>query len=611
MKAAMVGVLMPMLLASTAAAAQLSAAGLAGGSLPQVINVLEQVRSSSDEKGRRAEKIGSEAEALCTSALRSSDDLAAVAGLVQSRLASDIDEQDAAVEEATGNTQQVRANIDLVQHTLVQLQQNAHFTPAMVENKQRTLDSLQGELRIMLPAFAQLRARAAEAGRRLDDHASSWDVAASLWQSVKNLCQQTSASTADLEMQSEQQRTAMDAALKAVKVAVAAKQEGPAADSATTATIEPYPPSQDSVDPTSSQDIGSDQAVSFVQVSKGDHDDEDSSDSDQDIVSIFDSDPGSMPSRAQTQGEAAPEEGKQLVDLMPKVKQLLAEVQSEGPAAVVDSKKWCQQEQVKAKLSLRAVGAASRELRAEAQAHDEAIAQVNEDLARINGTVQFIQDSVQRLAAQVTEGRTLASETAKDSDLASKILAQAMAILSETSALRGPAGQGAITSVQNANAAFTAARSGQSALLQLGGSLKTMLSLANQTLDRFAAEKGHLEFSRDEHVATRDRTSESKSLYDEQLASTNEYLQKLGLRCSSGHSKTAVEKERDVEIRALSDAQAALEGKSLNRVAAAESHSTALRGGGGSSTQRDSGRNLSPLELAAAEMGVAVDGAFL
>lgn len=626
-------VLASALLAAVADAAAISASSVsslsaAHGSVSQVVDILQKVRSSVDDAGRRADALASRSADQCEKVLQRSDAQTKLASLVRVRLQSDIEEQEAAVEEATGTTQQVRANIVLVEHTLALIQKNPHLTPAMAENKRQTLKSLQGELRVMLPAFAQLQARSVEANRRLEDHLGSASSADGFRIALRQACASTAERAQAIADESTQQKSSMDEVLKALQVFSTTQ---PKAAQAQPKAAEPLPEAKSSGE---DEDDG-DAPTSFVQLHRlggsvardadaSSSDDvevdgsEEDSTSDRELMSIF----GSNAVQAAPSSDEAPsaqevavpddtQEGASFLSQVPKVQQLLDEVRSSTKHLGQSQRAWCKQERLHAQVSLRVVAAAARELGAEADAHAEAGSQIAEDLARINSTVSLIQDAALQLAGGAAKERAQLQGRKKDLVIAAKILTQAIAIVSEIPAAHGPQGQQAITAMEAAKSAFTSARSSQGMLTELNTTSLALASRTNQSMLDFGRERSHLEYARESHATQRDQALENKRSYDSQLQDAIDFLHKLDTQQCAPHTAALEQRERKAEIRALSDARDTLEGKAIRgQAVTADSQAVGLRGASvASSSGAAPQRTLSPLELAAAEMGVAIDSA--
>mmetsp|Transcript_40590 Transcript_40590/g.130575 ORF Transcript_40590/g.130575 Transcript_40590/m.130575 type:complete len:632 (+) Transcript_40590:156-2051(+) len=620
-------VLASALLAAVADAAAISASSVsalsaAHGSVSQVVDILQKVRSSVDDAGRRADALASRSADQCEKVLQRSDAQSKLASLVRVRLQSDIEEQEAAVEEATGTTQQVRANIVLVEHTLAQIQKNPHLTPAMAENKRQTLESLQGELRVMLPAFAQLQARSVEANRRLEDHLGSASSADGFRIALRQACASTAERAQAIADESVQQKSSMDEVLKALQVFSITQ---PKAAQTQPKAAEPVPEAKSSGD---DEDDG-DAPMSFVQLHRlggsvardadaSSSDDvevdgsEEDSTSDRELMSIF----GSNAVQAAPSSDeevAAPDDTQAAASFLsqvPKVQHLLDEVRSSTKRLGQSQRAWCKQERLHAQVSLRVVAAAARELGAEADAHAEAGSQIAEDLARINSTVSLIQDAAAQLSGGASKERVQLMGRKKDVAIAAKILTQAIAIVSEIPAAHGPQGQQAITAMEAAKSAFASARSSQGMLAELKTASLALASRTNQSMLDFGRERSHLEYARESHATQRDQTLEIKRSYDSQLQDAHDFLHKLDTQCAP-HTAALEQRERKAEIRALSDARDTLEGKAIRgQAVTADSQAVGLRGASvASSSGAAPQRTLSPLERAAAEMGMAIGSA--
>merc|ERR1719207_517777 len=161
-------------------------------------------------------------------------------------------------------------------------------------------------------------------------------------------------------------------------------------------------------------------------------------------------------------------------DAKPQIKQLLTALKAEH-STESEHTQWCMQERARNELQLRLKQDAVDQLDAEITSHADAEAQLDEDLSSIDERVAFLEKSAKDVEAMGKKEKALAENTGKDHQLATRILDQAVAILSDFEA-RGAAegfpaaiskGAGnAASALRSARATFAALNSAAASYIQ-------------------------------------------------------------------------------------------------------------------------------------------------
>merc|ERR1719215_1048606 len=114
----------------------------------------------------------------------------------------------------------------------------------------------------------------------------------------------------------------------------------------------------------------------------------------------------------------------------------------------------------------------------------------------------------------------------------------------------------------------------------------------------------NLGMARDNHASERERCAENNRTYADEVDEATNYLKKLEDECKSD-LVVMKEQQRSTEVSALKDAETVLDGQLIKN--AQNSHGAhGARSSNGLRGAQDS-KELSPMERAAMEMGVAVE----
>jgi hypothetical protein len=293
--------------------------------------------------------------------------------------------------------------------------------------------------------------------------------------------------------------------------------------------------------------------------------------------------------------------------LRPKIKQTLAQLRSrerQGP----DESEWCAEEHAQNELALRLAQASIGELTAEIDAHSEAETQLQEEMGQLNASIFAAAQSAQETLNSTAKERELINAKLKDSALAVRILAQATAILVDLQASGALAGGTKEQAAAQAKDALGSAKTafeaqGQKALKMRGGVAQAANELAKKSAESVRTQKRermNLESAFDSHVSLRSRLEESKRMHDTEVKQATTYLASLQEECKTNINDLE-DQERKAEVRALDDAQQVLAGKRMVLSGSQPREKDGLV------EHKQMPEELSPMERAAAEMGISVD----
>jgi len=599
----------------------------AGPSVSEIGDTLQNLLRSVTQEGDKVEGFFKSRRGWCDGVLESFEKADKASKQGMSLLGIDLKEHEASVEESQGTIQQVQADIVLVQHTLNQTQEmhrvlrqdealvqssdalaqeHDQLLLELVDNKRQTLQSLQGELDVIVPALSQLEARVVETKHRIADRMDSASSQQDFVAALRNSCDNTSArrdtEASDRDGVAKSIQQALDALGQVGDLSKPRAQSPAAADAAA-----PGREAQDTfLDPPNLVQLASEsEAVS----------------TEEDLLSIFSGKPragselpAGFPRMRRQTPTPAPEaavvsaiQQKNHRKLRPKIKQTLAQLRSkerQGP----DESEWCAEEHAQNELALRLAQAAIGELTAEIDAHVEAETQVQEEIGQLNASIVAATQSAQETLNSTAKEKELISAKLKDSALAVRILAQATAILVDLQASGALAGGAREQAAAQAKAALVSARvafeaQGQTALKMRGGVAQAANELAKKSAEAVRTQKRermNLESALDSHVSLRSRLEESKRMHNTEVKQATSYLASLEEECKTNVNDLE-DQERKAEMRALDDAQQVLAGKRMVLSGSQPREKDGLV------EHKQMPEELSPMERAAAEMGITVD----
>jgi len=624
-------------------------------SLAQVRATLLELRRSISDASRASRALASRSRQRCAGTAGAFRNEEAAANASLGRLRAELGERRAAAHEAEAAAEEAQADMVLVGRTVNQTEEalqgrgssgsdmlagaggtgvsrsaaprggDEHLMRTLIRKKRQTLASLRGESEMLLPAAARLQAVVAETEHRVTDRAAS---AAGL----RLLAAASSAGCASTAQRAERRAAAHTAEAASIETAVQALEHAAAAAPHSGPGMERL--EAESPEEEDAQEVdGTPSGVSLLQLGEQAHAGTAPGGAEEDLLSIFggrdepalpenpvtafavepgtgsevDSSPvarvageddGAVPTRPPPLPHAKGEEAA-LPASQPKIRQLLAQLKAKGMGSA-DQREWCSRERAQGRLDLRFAQASAVEMSTEAEGHTEAEAELNGELSRLQASATVVAAVSKGTSQEAAEEDALLKRFSKDGVLATKIIAQAIALLAEQQSASSSGIQAATAALKSAEATFEAQAQGAGASRQEAtAEARLVVGAAEEVTHTLKRERMNVELSRDNHVSERERSSSEQRLHEARARGAAAYLQDLDRECKENIFALA-ERERKAQIRALKDAQRALEGKEPLATASP----SGLRGGVAPALEAG---DLSPMERAAAEMGVAVD----
>jgi hypothetical protein len=598
-----------------------SAGGAATASITQIRDTLQNLLKSVEDEGREEEEVYGKRTSWCAATNRARAVSSTKTSMSVAQLEADLREHQAAVEEAEGTVEQIQADIALVQRTVNRSsemlvarrseQQNAKaesqnaremlrhgsalldtnkmnsslakqeaastaeaekdisLLSDLVDNKQQTLSSLQGELEAVLPMLAQLQENVAEVKRQITDRGDSIDAAKGFDTALQDDCARGQ-SRADSQAQLRvREVNALESAMQVLEVFPVAQKAAAAA----------------------AQPLGE---VSFAQFA--------SQITAEDVFSVI---PRAAPRRTlEADSESlmavqATVPPPPLPKAQPKIRALLQQLKGERSEDTQQSM-WCAQERERNEQTLRLSQDAVQQVEAEISAHADVEQQLAADLDVLMRESTGFTAAAKAIQSFSERERAIMTARVKDHKLAARILEQAVAILTEME-VRANLGTNekqavaeAADSLKTAKSAFmeqlsAVTRAQQEALL----SSQTASEQAKYAAQAKEHERINTELARDRHSSQRTHRIESKRAAEAQTKEAQSYLEELSKECSVD-TAAMDEQRRRSQMHALEDAQKVLDGKQVDNDPY-----------GLQSRPPVALKDLSPMERAAAEMGVS------
>jgi len=577
---------------ATAANVQ-SGSNSAGTSISQIQDTLRNLLRSIEDNGRDAEALFGKRQLWCDSAIHdfeaANDDSSASLGNMRAHLT----EMQAEVEEAEGTVSQVKVDIEMVQHTVKQTEDmlkehsgegeqmsltllqtsskdDTKLLTSLLENKRLSLTSLQEELQVSAPVLAQLQANVAETKQRVSYRTESLLAAKDFVSALKDGCQ-GAAKRADT------QAAARVGESNSIHVAL----------QALAASVQTQDDRQD-------EDIqDGDKILSFVQLA--DKSDEVTTD---DLSDLFAADQverkGSTleQSKGSIRMEAVP-------SLRPHIQTLLTQLKTGAAANGLDQAAWCSKQRESSAMALKFAQDSLAQAKSQMDAHAAAEAELSEELEKLQTSAAAVAESGKTVLQEADKEKALIQSSQKDQVLAIKILDQAATILKEMGMSNSSMAFSGLGAARKMLAAQIKAATG---FQQEATSKAKVVGEAAAALTKVQENEQHnLELARDDHSSQRLSGVSTQHLCEADLKEATAFAQKLEESCKSS-AESVAEQQRSAQTHALEDAQQALDGKLLE----AKSAAVKLRGVQQSSVKQAS-QNLTPMQRAAAEMGISTD----
>jgi len=584
------------LFGTAAAAGTSSGAANAHSSISQIRDTLQNLLRSIEDNGRDAENLFGKRQLWCDNNLRDFEADVQASSTSLADMQAQLTETEAAVDEAEGTVQQVKVDIEMVQHTIKQTEDmlkersgdaekkgEADLLASLVENKQLSLASLQGELEVAVPVLAQLQANVAETKQRISYRTETLQTSKDFIVVLKDSCE-GSAHRADT------QAAARIGESNSIHVALQAL-EGSAQDKESK--------DDDLLDSPAAQ------ALSFVQVS--DRSQEVTAD---DLSDLFEADqeahPGTYSAPVQASASRVVEDAPPPPpSVRPRIQTLLAQLKNDdGQATSADQKQWCTKQRESSAMALKFAKDSVAQIGSELESHIDAEAELGDELDKLKTTSASVTAVAKTALEQAKKEKSLLESSKKDQQLATKILDQAMTILEELGASKADKSVVGLESAKKMLFAQIKAADGFENEAQAKAKVvaERTLSLTKNQED----EQHNLEFAKDDHASLRLRGVENQRLYQADVEEATAYAQKLEDSCSADAMEKATQ-QRMAQEHALEDADKALDGK----LEEAKKPSNVLRGGssgtGATAADASKPKDMTPMQRAAMEMGVSMD----
>jgi uncharacterized membrane-anchored protein YhcB (DUF1043 family) len=549
-------------------------------SVDQIRDTLRNLLRSIDDAGAESESLFKKRQAWCDGMIGKFEAANQVSSANLADMKSQLTEHEAEEEEAAGAVQQIKVDIEMVEHTIKQTEgvfaegdsltqssggADVNLLQSLVDNKKLSLLSLQGQLEVSIPVLAQLQASVAEMKQRISYRTDSMATAKEFISALKDGCQ-SGADRADAQAAAQMgEVNNIHATLQAL-------------DSMEVKHDEPHD--------------GQVSPLSFVQTQEVTMDD---------LTDLFNERPSAPAAPAPVVKRAPPSRkhshhSQTASSLKPRIATMLSQLKAAGIAAS-DKANWCSKQREDSALALKCAKDEVAQLGSELEAHVASEAELAEELKRsqdLTATLTATSNSVLDFAKKE---QSLFQSTAKDQKLATKILEQATTILKEIDVANTTQAIAGLQAAQRVLDAQVKAATGFEE--EASAKARNVAQKAGEFLKTQANEEHNLEFSRDDHAAQRSRGVNAKRMYEASVNEATKYVQKLEESCKTD-SVGYAEQQRAVQVRALEDATSALDGKLVKSRATMNK----LRG---VDAQPKTTENLTPMQRAAAEMGVSIE----
>lgn len=605
--------------------------------LGQLKDTLQNVLRGVEDEGHNFAVFAEQRRKWCAQGLQNWSALANASHDELQSLRSDLEEREAAVEEMNATAQHAHANIALVQHTIKQATslletsqsqdngQRQQLQELLVDRK-AVLSALQSEFQALSPTVARLQADAAEAQRRVESRQEAVEAVGVFTEALRNSCSIAVEREDDRAALRLTVSTALHDALQALNQVGIPKKQLPSQGSA--------PHSAESPELTDSSDKAQ-QALEAFEKEEEKEDAEDAAvETDISFVQVASISAKGRHHDFPDNSHVADAEAD-----LPTIDELVARMNAGSEA---DSAKkatespqhaeWCSRERVRNNFAMTFMQDLSAQMTTESQLHEDMGAQLGKEVTQLQSEHESIQNVSSSAAWSVSEDERLATTEAHDGELAVKILSQAAAVFAELCAPGGPlqndeAAARAAQALQNASRAFVAVGAAKSKTSNSSSDMMQQLAeAAEDAAQSIRREILLLQKQQKRHALQKGLCDQRHGQYNNQANEAADYLKQLENECGST-ADTPSQQRRKVELRALQDSKRVLQGMnpvrsnrpggrhgSLRGSAASEeegavtSASKEVPGALAGATSTAQRSELSPLERAAAEMGVQMDG---
>jgi len=287
---------------------------------------------------------------------------------------------------------------------------------------------------------------------------------------------------------------------------------------------------------------------------------------------------------------------KKIATDKPRIQMLLTELKAVGSA--VDQTAFCSKQRESSTMAMKFAQDSVNQINAEVAAHVDAEAELSDALVKLQSAASAVTESAKNVQEQAKKEESLIQSSQKDQELATRILDQAVTILREVGMSNTTKAVSSLISAQKM--LVTQVQSAEGLQRESSATAKAINEQALALTQTQQSEQHNLEFARDDHASQRLQAAENKRLYEADAQEATVYAQKLEESCKANMDSQAAQ-QRSVQVHALEDADNALAGKLV------EAKKT-LRGADASQSKPTTDlQNMTPMQRAAAEMGVSSD----
>lgn len=577
----------------------------ADATVGQLVDTLREVLQSLEDDQQKVKDFSASRQQWCEATLRNISEATEADASSITSLQIALKENEVALEETKGSVQQVEADIDLTKHTIKQSQEmrqvlleimrdktlkspedkqklakKDQYLNKMLDDKKKVLASLQEERQVVLPLLAQLQAKVAEGQRRISGQNESSTADDSFVQALRVDCSEHSRRAAKETAVSNMESQLVQKSLQALKKIRQVSQP----QAVNQAFSEPVQPDMDIsfLQQKTSEDLTE---ADVLNIFGGSSQDGFLSDS----HSMRRSLPPAVPWRAPRRKAAPPHRS---------IKMLLAQLSAKG-FDQNHQNEWCETERRSNAQDQQRAKVAATQLAAEVSENAQLETQLANELLRVQRGTSVLKVALSDIANASSTEHSLLRNRVKQQQLASKVVAQAIAIIADIEQDHKVASK-IVEPLKSAKKALdNQAQVAKTAQQELVHAALAMVSKARQVLKVREQQSLDLQELHERYLAQALQSHESQQSYDAEEAEAASYAQKLAEVCSAGDRTQQVQQQRQVEIHALEDAQNVLAGNTISN----PSDTRRLRGLAAPAPKHA----MTALERAAAAMGVDVD----
>lgn len=613
--------------------------------LPKLKGILRNVLLSLDNEERKAASFKAQEEAWCSQGMPSWVEISKAGELELGHLRLEAEEHQAAIEELDALMEQAQANMALVQHTIEQGEALAQQLDAgderrrqlqeVVAGRRDILAALQSEAQALSPMSTRLRADAVELHHRMEAKQEATEAIGVFNGGLGSIC----AKGIDAEERRASQRTlarnALQDAVKALGL-VGTAAAANATHSTKTAAEEALEEEQREEDAKEAalEVIPAEDGVSLAELASTPtalEEEQQEEDAKEAALEVLPAEDGvslaqlaSTPTHGGRNGHRGTSSPSTAPQELPDSEEKLAEVKGvgagvrEGGGALLQRAghdEWCARERSRTDHDLNLMQDMSAQMLLESRLHSLAEGQLELDTAKIRGLLSELHNASAEVERFAKAEASLAAAAVQEGKLASRILVQASAALGQ---LRAPGGSlqndtaaaRVASALHDADAALAGRKDAGTALALQTTTLQRMMDAAEAATRSLNAELAHFLTHRKAHEFQRTLCDEHQAEYEKQAREAAASRDHLEEACG-GRRQAVAQQRRDLEVRALNHSKRALRGEHLSLSEEAEGAGSSPRNASGDAKAKAAAarslKNLSPLQRAAAEMGLALE----